>query len=124
MQRDLIEFIFLGCLFLIKGQKLTLSSRNTNFVILNDRKAFLFGLNFLPLILIFLSLLHFGESSFGESVRSLNKDIYEMLFVTYINGKSYNSIGIDLNKEEKEELKAIVDGNNITAEQVIIKKKS
>ena len=63
-----------------------------------------------------------GYEEYLKRVEEVNKDIYEMLFVTYINGKSYNSIGIDLNKEEKEELKAIVDGNNITAEQVILKK--
>jgi ABC-type Fe3+ transport system permease subunit len=77
-----IEFVFLGALFFVKGQKLTLSSRNTNFVILNDKRAFFFLLNFLPLIFIFLSLLYFGESSFGEALLSLNKDIYEILINT------------------------------------------
>lgn len=63
-----------------------------------------------------------GYEEYLKKVKEVNKDIYEMLFIIYNNGKSYNSNGMEFNKEEKEELKSIVDGNNITAEQVILKK--
>lgn len=78
----IIEFVFLGCLFLFRTQKLSLASRNTNFIILKDKRSMFYILNFLPLALILLSLLHFGDADIGRALNSLRSDFSEIIFNT------------------------------------------
>ena len=78
----IIEFAFLGCLFFLKSQKLSFFSRNTNFTLLSDKKSFLFLINFLPIIFVIISLLHFGDADFLDSVNALSKDLLLILLNT------------------------------------------
>lgn len=79
----IIEFIFLGCLFFLRTQKLSTLSRNANFIILKDQKSFFYLLNFLPLLFIMLSLLHFGSANLADAFSALSKDFNEILINTF-----------------------------------------
>lgn len=79
-----IEFIFLGCLFFLRTYKISISNRNSNFTILNDKKAVFYLLNFLPLIFILTSILHFGDANFAEAIHTISKDIKNILINTLI----------------------------------------
>ncbi len=78
----LFEFVFLGCLFFLRTQKLTLSSRATSYVVLRDKNSIFFCINFVPLLFIFLSLLHFGNADFGNAAKAFQHDFLEILINT------------------------------------------
>ncbi len=78
----LIEFIFLGCLFFLRSQKLSFIPTHTNFHLLQDKKSAFYLLNFLPIVLVILSLLHFGNADFSSAIMSLSLDFKEILFNT------------------------------------------
>lgn len=78
----LIEFVFLGCLFFLRSQKLSFIPTNTNMTLLLDKKSIWYLLNFLPILLVIISLLHFGNADFSSALQSLGTDLKDILFNT------------------------------------------
>ncbi len=79
----ILEFVFLGCLFFLRTEKLSTSARNTNFIILRDPKSIFYLFNLLPLMLILISLFHIGEGNSLEAFKALSFDFREIIINTF-----------------------------------------